>query len=882
MIKVPNGSCIRRLSRKTLLAAKTRNLIAVLAIALTTVLFTSLFTIAMSVNDGLQQSNFRRAGGYAHGSFKYLTEEQFDELKDDPIIQEYGMRRILGTPTDAPFQKSHVEISYCDANMAHWIYCDPIEGRLPQEGTGEAATDLRVLELLGVEPKIGAQFTMTFYVDGQETTQTFTLCGWWEYDDATIANHVLIPESRVNQVLSQVGVDPASAKDGTTGSWGMDIMLKNAMHIERDLYEILNNHGYQSIEQNDSYIATGVNWGYTGAQMSDHADPATVLAIAAMLLLIIFTGYLIIYNVFQISVSNDIRFYGMLKTIGTTPRQLRRIIRHQALALSVIGIPVGLLLGWLTGAKLTPLVIVELDGVENIVSLNPVIFVVAALFSLLTVMLSCTRPGRKAARVSPIEALRYTEGKTSKKQVKRSGKGVSLVSMAWANLGRNRSKTIVTVLSLSLAVVLLNMTVTFTRGFDMDKYLSLLTCTDFVVSDAGYFQTRYTFSADSALPQEIVDMVNTQPGITESARIYGCSSFVGEFVTEAWYRESNGRWNTQETLDYRLQYEERNEAGDVMDYAQLYGMEDFALDQLKLLEGDLSDLHEPDSRSIAAVYLEDDYGNPRPDSHWAKLGDTVILRYVEEFEYYNPDTGEIYGSEPPEDLRYEQRAVKYQDIAYTVTALVSIPNSLSYRYFGSDEFILNAQTFQQDSGTSDILLYTFNVSDEANADMEQFLSDFTETSDFDYESKLTYQNEFESFRSMFLLLGGVLSFIVGLVGVLNFFNAILTGILTRKREFAVLQSIGMTGRQLKRMLVCEGLFYALGAVLFALSLVLALSPLLSSALENLFWFFTYRFTIFPILILAPVFTALGCLLPLLVYRSVAKATIVERLRDAES
>ena len=74
---------------------------------------------------------------------------------------------------------------------------------------------------------------------------------------------------------------------------------------------------------------------------------------------------------------------------------------------------------------------------------------------------------------------------------------------------------------------------------------------------------------------------------------------------------------------------------------------------------------------------------------------------------------------------------------------------------------------------------------------------------------------------MFLLLGGALSFIVGLVGILNFFNAILTGILTRKREFAVLQSIGMTGRQLKRMLVCEGLFYALGSVLFALCLILA-------------------------------------------------------------
>ena len=73
--------------------------IAVLAIALTTVLFTSLFTIAMSINDGIQQNNFRQVGGCSHGGFKYLTEEQFDELKDDPLIDQWGLRRFVGMPT---------------------------------------------------------------------------------------------------------------------------------------------------------------------------------------------------------------------------------------------------------------------------------------------------------------------------------------------------------------------------------------------------------------------------------------------------------------------------------------------------------------------------------------------------------------------------------------------------------------------------------------------------------------------------------------------------------------------------------------------------------------------------------------------------------------
>lgn len=885
MIKVSNGKCIRRLSRKTMLAAKTRNLIAVVAIALTTVLFTSLFTIAMSINDGFQQSNFRQCGGFSHGTFKYLTEAQFDELKDDTQIREWGLRRFLGMPTGTPFQKSHVEVGYSDANQAHWMYCDPVEGRLPREDTNEAATDLRVLELLGVEPELGTEFSLTFDVCGQETTQSFTLCGWWNYDEAIIANHVLIPESRVDQVLGEMNIDPESSADGMTGSWNLDIMLKSSLHIEDEMNEILARHGYQSLSRSEdgNYISTGVNWGYTGAQLSDNLDPGTVLAVAAMLILIIFTGYLIIYNIFQISVAGDIRFYGLLKTIGTTPRQLRRIIRQQALMLSLLGIPLGLLAGWLIGAKLTPAVIRNLDGIVSVVSVNPVIFLGAAVFSLLTVLLSCARPGRMAARVSPIEAVRYTEGGSSRKKGKKSGKGVSLPSMAWANLGRSRSKTTVTVLSLSLAVVLLTMTVTFTGGFDMDKYLSSRVYTDFVLADAGYFQTSSFFNASTSLPRDVIEAVQAQGGITESGCIYGKTSAVQEFVTEDYYRARYSKWSDSENLERLVAMEERNSDGLLADTAQLYGMEAFALDQLTVLEGDLSPLYEPGSHAIAAVYADDDYGNPEMGSHWARLGDTVALRYVEEFEYFNPDTGEVYGSEPPEDELWQVRASKYRDEEYQVTALVVVPYALSYRYFGSDEFVLNGQTFVQDSGTRDVMLYAFDVAEGTDAEMESFLAAYTQEiyPQLDYESKATYQAEFESFRSMFLLLGGALSFIVGLVGILNFFNAILTGILTRRREFAVLQSIGMTGRQLKGMLICEGLLYAVGSVVFAFGFSLVLSPLLRVALEQMFWFFSYRFTLMPVLIVAPVFAAMGIMVPLGVYRVAARSTIVERLREAE-
>lgn len=137
-----------------------------------------------------------------------------------------------------------------------------------------------------------------------------------------------------------------------------------------------------------------------------------------MLLLIVFTGYLIIYNVFQISVTNDIRFYGLLKTIGTTGRQIKALLRQQALLLSCIGIPIGLVLGWMVGGLLAPMVIQRLDGVVSTVSVHPLIFVGSALFALFTVLLSCAKPAGWRRRSPPLR--RYGTRRAAKARRRQS------------------------------------------------------------------------------------------------------------------------------------------------------------------------------------------------------------------------------------------------------------------------------------------------------------------------------------------------------------------------------------------------------------------------------------------------------------------------------
>ncbi|MGN1090002.1 MAG: ABC transporter permease, partial [Huintestinicola sp.] len=575
---------------------------------------------------GYEQSNFRQAGGYSHGGFKYLTEEQFNELKGDKLIKEYSLRRFVGMPENEPFAKTHVEVSYCDENAAKWNYCTPIKGRLPEENTNETATDTRVLSLLGIEPKIGAEFTVTFDVDGKETTETFTLCGWWEHDEAIVASHILIPESRAEEIFTKLDT---KGNDGMTGTYNLDVMLKSKAHIEDDLLDILERHGYQNEQHNDTYISIGVNWGYVSAQLSNNIDAETIFAIAAPLVLIIITGYLIIYNVFNISVSNDIRRYGLLKTIGTTGRQIKRMVYIEAITLSAVGIPIGLILGFLCGSVLTPIVMAQLNGIENTVSASPVIFIGAAVFSLVTVFISCMKPAKNAARVSPVEAVRYTEGSGRKKTLRKTKGGASLSEMAFANLGRSISKTAVTIASMSLSVVLLCVTFIFSNGFDMNKYLGARSAADYIVSDASYFQTG---RINAVLPEDAVQYITSQTDIEDGGRTYRTTSAVYEYVTEEWYRQRLLRWSDEDTVNRMVEITEKQD-GLLQDDVQLYGMEQFCLDKLKVFEGDISKLGE--RNYIAAVYHCDDYGNIEQDSNWAKIGDKVQLRYVDEFEYYN-------------------------------------------------------------------------------------------------------------------------------------------------------------------------------------------------------------------------------------------------------
>ena len=155
---------------------------------------------------------------------------------------------------------------------------------------------------------------------------------------------------------------PDSASDGNVlGTFMAQVSLYSDQNIEADLNDILADTGLSDLEYNVN-LAYSPEMGATAFQES--------LPLYLGMILVFIAGFLIIYNIFQISVTADIQFYGRLKTLGTTNRQIRRLIFGQAGRICLIGIPLGLLFGWLLGMVLVPSFLGILEG-ESTVSANP-------------------------------------------------------------------------------------------------------------------------------------------------------------------------------------------------------------------------------------------------------------------------------------------------------------------------------------------------------------------------------------------------------------------------------------------------------------------------------------------------------------------------------
>lgn len=271
------------------------------------------------------------------------------------------------------------------------------------------------------------------------------------------------------------------------------------------------------------------------------ADPGTtrtsLIALSTVSAFLILTGYLLIYNVLYISVSRDVRFYGLLKTLGTTPKQIRYIVLGQIMRLCAIGIPVGGAAALLLSLVVVPAVLSRLGGVAtgSVISFSPLIYFGPGLLALLTALLGAIKPAQRAGVISPIEAQKFTGLPLSQGRVHTSAHGKPY-RMAWRNIFRDRKRAIIVLLSLFLGMTTFIAVTTLVASMDTDNYVASYIDSDFVLRNntaiAGY-GPKQKFDA------AFIDAIRSLPGL-ESMRIttqqwmrlgYSPDSF-GEYVAD--------------------------------------------------------------------------------------------------------------------------------------------------------------------------------------------------------------------------------------------------------------------------------------------------------------------------------------------------------------
>ena len=820
-----NRLVLKLLAKRSLKAQK--NTIAVLAIMLATLLFTSLFTIAISLQTAMQESNMRTTGTSAHAGIKRLSWEEYEKLSSDTGIKDIGYSIIIGNAVGDDFNKTPTELRYGDETYSELTFNTPDTGHLPEQ-KNEIATSRIVLDAMGLPDKVGTQMELTFTTDTDTFTDTFTLCGIWDGDAVAYRQTMLLSKSYTEQVAPVIHGET----DGTTppvGTGYIDavMMMPTAWNIEKQALDVTSKYGLdERVSINDAYGMATVN-------------PSSMLPLVTGVAVIFIAGYLLIYNVFYISITQDIRFYGMLKTLGTTARQIRKIVYRKAIKLSLMGIPIGLLLGWPIGRLLLPAIVNMLtDDIRIVTTVNPLIFLVAIVFSAITVFISCQKPAILAAKVSPMEALHYIEQTGGRKKQRRS-KHISTMMMAKNNLTRNKKKVMIVTLSFALSIVLLNSVYTYVNSFDFDKFVADFSLTDFTVSDTTVINNYAPYNTAN-VNQDFISQAESLNGLEDIGNIYLWTS-KQPLSDNDLARLQELSASSSDIANELENYSVRQEHG-----VNVYGLDDFSAEYVQVLDGELNT---EQWKAGTGVYV----------TPLRMMGDGSLCLYK------------------PGD----------QISVYDVLAIVSIPNALQTPLqvdmgldyiFPTNELLGNMVSADQPA-----MKTIFNVDEEHQLATENWLKNYTTNTDtaLDYLSKVTLRQTFDGMINMYRLVGGALCAILALIGILNFINSITTSILSRYREIAMLQSIGMTGRQVKQMLIYEGIGYSILGLLGSLILSVIASLTVVRMMGAELTYFTWHFTLLPVFLCIIPLILITAIVPLVCYNKMAQKTVVDRLRIAE-
>lgn len=805
---------------------KSKNILIGIAIILTTLL---LFVIP-SIGKDMVEVNFaviNKIYPTWHALYRNVDESTVMKLAAHHDVKTYGLRSDAGYMN---LEDATVSMMYMDRTGMELYKVKLKEGQLPQK-ENDIVVSKGILEALGQNGKIGDTITVPYQIlkdDGLDYTKEkdFRICGFLADNESSKE------QKQYTSLVSEAFLKAEIPVEQVKYRFLLQVNGQKG-NTTADYTETIQNIARQfGISEDDMNI----NKEYLAA---NYVDPATIPVIVGIMLIVVLAGIITIYSVYYVSMNQRVREFGKLKAIGATKRQLRQIVLREGMGVALFAIPIGLLIGTVA-VKVVLLQFVEhakdsnvlITEAYKVVAKGEVqlyywwIYLLAIAVTLCTVYLSLMKPMRMAAKVSEIEAMRYQGGSKRQKSSRKGYQFLSIGRLTKRNLAENKKKSTITIVSMAVTGIFVMMVAT------------VLSCANPMESAKSSIVGQYEISP-------IVESGNKEHPEYEWAEV-----------------QKNNPLN--EGLKQQIEELDGVERVDVFTALKVSGGPFEEKIGTEFINGVPEEYAEELKKGITE-------GNVTYEE--LKSGDKVILDRALLHWYPDIKVGDKLKLNIHDGDNTFQKEIEVAAIGEYGTGLTNY-NCLIMAKEGAEKLTIN-------NSSSYFQVIADKDYDEA---LEASLQAIVDGSG--RLQMRTWKNEYDTWENAIQMTrGACYAFIIILaaISIMNLINTMINSVHVRKKELGMMQAIGMSDRQLMKMLQLEGIFYTVGTLIISIGVgSLAGYPLfLYAKRTGMFDISTYHYPVTAAIIIILTLFVIQMLLAIFIAKSVRKDSLIERIRFSE-
>ena len=844
-----NKEVIKRVEKGMMKANRTRNIFAIVAGALTTFMITTVFSLGINYKENMELTSVRTSGTNANVSLAMPTKSQEKEIRDLDYVKTVGTQYMIGSVAgkNEADRDLAIAMQYYDNTEWEKHYKEAISninGSYPKK-ENEIMLSEDALSQLGIEkPKLDMEIPLSYVSKDGEQKDTFTLSGWFR---------------------SYTGTGMAFLSESYCQEHGYTLQNSGVLSISLDnpkdnFYDI----------QDD--ITLNENQTFQGSVSTSSSNGSVYAMIILLVFFIIGSGYLLIYNVLYISISRDTRFYGLIKTLGTTEKQIKTLVKRQAVTFACIGIPIGVILAGALSFGIVPIILENaFDSGKSIIDaemfFHPSIFILSIIFSALTVWISCNAPSKAASKISPIEALRYQNFASTKTKIRSSTNGGKLHVMAYHNVFRDKKRAFLVFMSLFMGITMILGVNGIIGSMKVENFIDKYMDYNFEYTDIQFEQPEQSNKEVSQFDEQFVEQIKQIDGVKKvdiQKTVWAGIDF-DEVALEGFmkirYEDSRYKTEGQSYQEMVADLKEYANAGDYGCY--ITTLDDKALEEYNAKHPNTSiDIEAFNRGETAIAGMDTEYNAPNT----ALVGKTLCLTadssddkatdFLIDGSFYFED----YENNLSEGIGRRKDIHIVPEIIYVSEAgMERLTKTPIISAIGVD-------------------IKDMNQVEQIDSELQALNGTLTKQ-EWSYKSPIGMMEEYNQVTYSMNLMGNGAAVLLIVIGLINFINVMLTGVVARKNEFAVMESIGTSKKQIQKILTLEGGIYALVTTVLIMTLGNAFLLLVADAVPHMADYakFEYPFALVICLIFAIFIICLS--VPAIVYRAVSKETVIERLHD---